>query len=115
MTISEAISKLDNIIHELPTKGVEFMREKAPSRTGALRESIRGDDFGAYKVWIGTSLPYAKYVQYGRGWVRPVHKKVLRWMDGDDSVFSMYARPVPPNDFLGETAKRIHSWVASQF
>lgn len=107
MTLNEAIEKLQTLAQRVADTGVEIMREEVPKRTNELADSIFSEISGD-TVFIGTEKAYAKYVEYGRGEVRPKGKKngganVLHW----DDVFAMRARPTKPNDFVGRTAKRL--------
>ncbi len=53
-------------------------------------------------ILIGTYKPWAIYIEFGRGPIRPVTAKVLHWKDKDtgDDVFSMYAGPTEPEPFF---------------
>lgn len=68
----------------------------APVRTGTLRRSIttraRGSAGGAEAI-VGTNVPYARWVEEGRGPVVPVRAKVLRFTVGGKVVFTRRAGP----------------------
>lgn len=81
---------------------VDVMKSEAPERTGALRESIAADRIKTTLYFVGPNVDYAKYVENGRGEVRPVKKKALHWFDGGD-VFAMRSRAVKPNPFVKRT------------
>lgn len=74
--------------------------------TGTLLTSIRIlENNKGRDILVGTDLPYAIYIEYGRG---PVHAngKVLHWKDkqtGED-VFVMSAKQTEPMPFLEPAA-----------
>ena len=61
---------------------------------------ILDEDVGKY-VTVGTTVPYAEFVEFGRGPIRPVNAKVLHFFlkDGTE-VFTTYAGPAEPRPFL---------------
>jgi len=67
----------------------ELMREKAPVRTGRLRQSIMVR-LEKDKVAVGPTVPYAPYVEYGTKphIIRPVHAKALAFEVGGTLVFA---------------------------
>ena len=67
-----------------------------------LKEKIQGL-LGTHVVTVGASIFYAKFVEYGRGPVRPVRAKVLHW----DGVFTKYAGPAAPRPFIRPAAATI--------
>ena len=55
---------------------------------------------GSFLLEIVSDQDYAKYVIFGRGPVRPIRAKALRWVTkGGKVVFAKYAKPSKPNDF----------------
>jgi len=97
---------------------VEEMRAEAPiGLSGKLRQNIvrrihpRGDGF---VVEVVSGMFYTKWVIYGRGWVYPKRRKVLRWVSYQPTyargraarpatpgpvVFARRAGPTQPNPF----------------
>ena len=70
--------------------------------TARLINSIEFLEQGNKVIVIGTKVPYAGIIEFGRGPVRPVTAKVLHWIDpvtGKD-VFSKYSGPVEAMPFL---------------
>lgn len=106
MGVEELVTALETLKDRVIEQGVEIMKEEVPVRSGALRDSIHSEPMGGEVYFIGTDIEHAKYVENGRGEVRPVTKKALHWYDGAD-IFSMYARPTKPNDFVGRTARKL--------
>ena len=68
----------------------------APVKTGTLRRSIttraRGFAGGAEAI-VGTNVPYARWVEEGRGPVVPVRARVLRFEIGGKVIFTRRAGP----------------------
>lgn len=72
----------------------------APVVTGHLRRSI-ASTATPEEGTVGTNVPYARAVHDGRGEVRPVRARVLRWvMPNGTVVFAMRSGPTKPNPFL---------------
>lgn len=74
--------------------------------TGLLLTSIRIiENIKGKEIFIGTDLPYAKYIEYGRG---PVHAKgkPLVWKDKTSGkiIFSMSSKATEPKPFLEPAA-----------
>ncbi|MGB9672381.1 MAG: HK97 gp10 family phage protein [Candidatus Norongarragalinales archaeon] len=67
----------------------ELMRERAPVRTGRLRQSITVR-LETGKVTVGPTVSYAPYVEYGTKphIIRPVHAKALAFEVGGTLVFA---------------------------
>jgi len=70
--------------------------------TGGLLGSIRIFDSGSDYIIVGTDAPHAGYIEFGRGPVRPVRAKVLRYFDKKTGklVFTKYVGPTEPMPFL---------------
>jgi len=71
----------------------ELMREKAPVRTGRLRQSITVR-LDTEKVTVGPTVSYAPYVEYGTKphIIRPVRAKALAFEVGGTTVFAKLVR-----------------------
>ncbi len=70
---------------------------------GRLRQSIQVHVISRDPVHIevGPNVSYAKYIEFGRGWVFPVYKKALRWETrGGKAVFARWARPAAAQPFM---------------
>lgn len=82
----------------------EKIRTEAPEGlTGKLKAGIHADvihEPDGFAVDVRSDASHTKWVLGGRGWVFPVRAKALHWVSksGGD-VFSMKAKPVPPNPF----------------
>lgn len=111
MTINEALLKLQNLPQRIADEGEQMMKDEVPIRTGELHDSIHSE-VSTSSVFIGTSKHYAKYVEFGRGPVYPVQKKVLHWEDKYGDVFAMRAGPAKANDFVGRTARRLRAYIS---
>ena len=74
--------------------------------TGKLRDSIKATrtmQTPTVSTWsVGTDLFYAGWQEYGRGPVRPVKAKVLRWRPKGSStfIFRPYAGPAAGAHYL---------------
>lgn len=75
-----------------------------PVKTGRLRSSItvnlRSHGASGVEFEVGTNVEYAIYVHDGRGPVRPVHARVLRWESDGEIIFRPYAGPAAAQPFL---------------
>jgi len=84
--ISEARSNLQNETHVY---------------TGELNASIGVLEQAKHSITIGTTLPYAWYIEYGRGPVRPVNAKFLHYFTKDGKeIFSKFSKATEPSPFL---------------
>lgn len=70
--------------------------------TGALLSSIKILEEGELSGSVGSELFYAVFIEYGRGIVRPVTKKVLHWIDPETGkdVFAMESKAFEGAPFL---------------
>lgn len=82
------------------------VRQIAPYKSGKLRSNIdtrvrqeARHITGEVKI-LGSKVPYAYWVDQGRGPVVPKHKKVLRfWVDGEQ-VFTKFVKAFPGYHFM---------------
>jgi hypothetical protein len=97
--LSNAIVKLgDSIVAEARSN----LQNNTNINSGTLLSSIRILDEGTNYVIIGSDVPYAGYIEYGRGPVRPINGEWLHWIDkqtGKD-VFAKFAKATEPSPFL---------------
>lgn len=97
-------------LRQFADKGAEIMSQEVPKRSGDLSKAIKVDPEGnGYMIWA--NKPYAYYVEYGRGEVRPKNKPVLHWVDGGKDVWAMRSSPTKPNDFVGRTVTRLRAVI----
>lgn len=69
--------------------------------TGELNASIGILEAGPNFIVVGSRLPYAGYIEYGRGPVRPVNAKFLHYFTKDGKeIFSTYSKATEPSPFL---------------
>lgn len=109
LTIAAAIEKLEDLPVKIGQAGKEIMQGEVPVDTGKLQGSVGWRMLSTSTISIGTDIPYAKYVEYGRGEVKPVRRKALHW----DDVFAMRSKPTKPNDFAGRTAAALRGFINS--
>ena len=97
--LQDALKKLgDAIIAE--AKG--NLQNNTNINSGALLSSIGIIEEGHNYIIVGTNIPYAGYIEYGRGPVRPINAEWLHWIDkqtGKD-VFAKFAKATEPMPFL---------------
>lgn len=106
-------AELDDYVHDkcVPTtrKNIKENCNRGYA-TGNLQNSVYYDKTGdmEYVVYVeaydkyGTN--YAKFVDEGRGVVRPVRAKVLKWSDGS---YHMRSGPAKGAHFIRETVKEL--------
>lgn len=100
-------------IQECGYEALRIAKSTCPVRTGDLRDSLDMTMGTPYRFTIYSGIFYAKFVEKGRGWVRPVNKKVLRWVDHATGrvVFAKASRPSKPNPFMRRAVDRaIANW-----
>lgn len=114
MTIVQAIAYLEGLPKKIGAKGVEVMKEEfnhkdRPYATGETTKSFHYEVMGDF-IFIGASTPGAKWVEHGRGEVRPKRANMLHWKSptGGD-VFAMRARPVKADKYIERTARRLEN------
>ncbi|WP_455644833.1 HK97 gp10 family phage protein [Methanosphaera sp.] len=85
------------------------LAEKGSIITGALSDSILIHGSGKTRD-VGTSLFYAQYVEDGRGPVRPVRAKALRFkLPGVGWVFAKSVGPAKPRYYLRDSGKKMQT------
>lgn len=94
-----AQEKLEEYAHKIK----DDMYSLANKRTGRLRESISITQIDKRTYFIGPHVDYAIYADQGRGEVRPVRRKALRYADGS---FHQYSRPYKGSHFVRKTAEK---------
>lgn len=74
-------------------------RANIHSVSGQLASSIvyEADDT---EVIVTATASYAKFVEFGRGEVRPIHAKALHWSGEGGDVFAMRSGPAAPRPFM---------------
>lgn len=90
---------------------VKYMKEEAPHRTNALRNSIQAKTAAARsEIW---GLFYGRYHIEGTGIygpkkrpIVPVRAKVLRFVIGDRVIFAKSVRGIKPNRFDQRAVER---------
>ena len=109
---------IERFIAELAERTEEIMREKAPERTGRLKQSIRKIVKPSRAV-IGPTVPYAIYVEYGTRphEILPVRAKALRFEVDGKVVFAarVHHPGTRPQPFIRETAEQIRDEVPEVF
>ena len=109
---------VERFIERLADRVEEVMREKAPERTGRLKQSIR-KRVELRRAVIGPAVPYAVYVEYGTGphEILPIHARALRFEVEGRIVFAarVWHPGTRPQPFVRETAEQIREEVSEVF
>ena len=85
---------------------VPTLKDECPHKTGALRASVHAEKQSEYTYWVGTSKWYAKYVDQGRGEVKPRAKQALYWPDLEHPV--MYAKKFDGRHFVEAAVAKLN-------
>lgn len=89
----------ENIINDARSN----LQNNTNINTGHLLSTIRILKEDETSIWVGTDVDYAKYIEYGRGPIRPLKEDGwLHWIDkqtGKD-VFAKFAKATEPMPFL---------------
>ena len=67
-----------------------------------LRNSIKIESNGAFVRTVIADKDYAPYVEYGRGEVRPVNAKALRFVVNGELIFTKRSAPVAAKPFMAQ-------------
>ena len=95
---------LPHIMDEAADFARRVMHDYAPKRTGRLAESIVVQAPSELERAVGPTVEYASYVEYGRGWVYPVHARALRIpLESGEAIFRKSARPAAGRHFVDKT------------
>ena len=113
----ESLSSMDlmDMLYEVANKIIDDARSNLQNNTnidsGTLLASIQILEEGENSITLGSREPYAGFVEYGRGPVKPLKEGGwLHWIDkssGKD-VFAKFANATEPSPFL-EPAVIIHT------
>ena len=98
---------MDNnkLLHQLGLDIVDEARSNLQNNThvytGDLNASIRILGEAKESITVGTDIPYAGYIEYGRGPVRPINAKFLHFFTKDGKeVFTKFSKATEPSPFL---------------
>lgn len=78
-------------------------------RTGKMLNSIEVREVGPARFQVRSDEPYSGYQEFGRGAVRPIRAKALRFKPkGSNSfVFAKYVKPDPGGHFFQRALARL--------
>lgn len=98
-TIAE---KLQKIVELIIIEAKSNLQNNRALVTGDLMNSLKVFEEGKYTIEFGSDKDYAYWVEYGRGPVFPVNKKVLHWIDPETGkdVFARYSGPTQGIHFM---------------
>ena len=111
------LSNIDlmELLHTVADKIIDEARSNLQNNTninsGTLLSSISILEEGDDSITVGSREPYAGYIEYGRGPIKPLKEGGwLHWIDKDSGkdVFAKFAKATEPNPFL-EPAVIIHT------
>jgi hypothetical protein len=111
------ISDIDlmELLHTVAEKIIDEAKSNLQNNTnidsGTLLASINVLEEGNDSITIGSREPYAGYIEYGRGPIKPKDPDGwLHWIDKDTGkdVFAKFAKATEPSPFL-EPAVIIHT------
>lgn len=113
MSVASIIAHIENIceseMNRIANQIEGELKAEANKDTGRMAGSIQSQRTGDYSYFIGTSItnehgfPYPVVANDGRGAVRPVRAKMLRYKDGS---FHKYSRPYGGSHFVEKVASR---------
>lgn len=101
---------LDKVAAEAQAIMQDEIRTKTKEQSGRLEASINIQKISESARSIGTNVEYAKYVNDGRGEVRPKNAKFLRWESprfSGNEIFAKRAGQAEGIHFTSETKKRL--------
>jgi HK97 gp10 family phage protein len=90
----------------------------APVKTGHLRRSITHSVTASSMVTttkIGTNVPYAKYVEFGRGPITAAPGRVLRFEIGGVVLFRKSVGPAKARPFLFRAFREMRGRIQQRF
>jgi len=94
-------SALDQLANEIISEARSNLQNDTHVYTGELNASIKVLDKGSHYVIVGSELPYAGYIEYGRGPVRPINAEYLHYFTKDGKeIFSKFSKATEPSPFL---------------
>lgn len=111
------LSNIDlmDILYEVANKIIDEAKSNLQNNTnidsGTLLSSIGILEEGDKSITVGSNEPYAGYIEYGRGPIRPLDPDGwLHWIDKDTGkdVFAKFAKATEPSPFM-EPAVIIHT------
>lgn len=117
---SEALQAIEDDIVEVTTKATTYMRGRVGATcnqgyaTGRLEGSIVNERIGRWEWRVGSHLPYASYVNDGRGWEYPRIKNGSLYLKPPLDFWMPPGRPVAPMEgkkFIEDTKQYIEDIV----
>lgn len=100
MTIDQVDAYLEDVLNRVAGEAQRYMAEyierTADNSTGVLSGSIYNEKRGKFTRAVGSALPYAKYVNNGRGPVRVKNAKALHWVHPRPSGKDYFAKSAGP-------------------
>lgn len=107
MSVASIIARIENIceseMNRIANQIEGELKAEANYDTGTMQGTIHAERTGEYSYFIGTGIYYAKFANDGRGAVRPVRKKMLKYKDGS---LHKYSSPYAGSHFVEKVASR---------
>lgn len=121
MTLAGALKRLREFGPKTAQKIHKVMQNEVPiGKTGDLKSSLYWKQISFDTFFIGTDMYYAKWVENGRGPVRPVsakalfyfdykggHKSVHKWGTDGLGVMTKRVGPSKKNPFVDRTKQKV--------
>ena len=104
-TVYDLDDDTNKLLHQLGNDIVAEARSNLQNEahvyTGELNASIRILNETKDSLEVGTDIPYAVYIEYGRGPIRPVNAQVLHFFTKDGKeIFTKFSKATDPSPFL---------------
>ncbi len=108
--LSNVIDQLDKLMNDLPETvdqamqecGQLVIQEESKNTKGKLSESFYTYKDGDQQI-IDTDKAYAQYVEYGRGPVRAINAKALRFIINGEVIFRKSVGPMAAQPFVRQS------------
>jgi len=93
---------LEKIGQDIVQEAKSNLQNNANISTGSLLGSIEVKQITGDSLTVGSDLPYAGIIEFGRGPVTPKSVEFLSWIDKTTGkrVFSKYSKAVEPHPYL---------------
>jgi len=111
--ISQKVEDLQaKMVHSIGDTIVKDIKDQLETEghniTYDLSEKTQVFEYGEDYVILGSDSGHAWVFEFGRGAVRPVHKKALHWIDKEtgEDVFARYSKPFPGTLMFTKTIEK---------
>lgn len=119
--LNNLINTMDDTHHRILIEAGNMIVDEARSNlqnntnidSGDLLSSIKILFEDENSIYVGSDMPYAGHIEFGRGPVFPINAKFLHWIDKDTGkdVFAKSAGPTEPQPFLAPAVEIVSAKV----